>query len=245
MNDADKDTTIPLYEIVKRRISEAVLQGTLKAGDVLPGEEALSEQYAVAVGTVRRALADLTAEGMVTRRKRTGTVVTGRMPQHSMRFFYQYFRLHRSDGKLVRSATSVLSIKRAPASSDEATEFQIPPASAVIRIHRLKTVEGLPVMHETVVMPSSRMIGFPDRADDVPELIYVHLLERYDVRISAVRERVSAELASREDKTLLAIDRASAVLVVDARAYDQSDKLCIISKHRAATANFHYVNEIR
>jgi GntR family transcriptional regulator len=105
--------------MVKRQISEQVLEGIWKVGDVLPGEDALSEQYGVAVGTVRRALADLTAEGMVTRRKRTGTVITGRMPQHSMRFFYQFFRLHRSDRKLVTSVPSVLSLERSSANAAE------------------------------------------------------------------------------------------------------------------------------
>src|ERR1700743_1397943 len=78
-----EENALPLYEVVKRRISETILEGIWTAGQPLPGEVALAEEYGVAVGTVRRALADLTAEGMIARRRRTGTVVTGRMPQHS------------------------------------------------------------------------------------------------------------------------------------------------------------------
>src|ERR1700723_3349635 len=230
---AASDASIPLYEMVKRQISEQVLEGIWKMGDVLPGEDALSEQYGVAVGTVRRALADLTAEGMVTRRKRTGTVITGRMPQHSMRFFYQFFRLHRSDGKLVTSVPSVLSLEQSPANTAETKAFDLAPAALLIRIKRLRIVACCPVMHETIAIPADRLPGFTEQLKLVPDLLYVHLLERYDIRISAVREKITAELASQEDETLLGLEHPSAVLAIDARAYDQSDRLCIITQHRA------------
>src|SRR5262245_40726762 len=106
----DTALPVPLYEHVKRRIAEAILVGDFPPGTVLPGEVALAGQYGVAVGTIRRALADLTADGMLMRRRRTGTVVTGRTPQHSLQFFFQYFRLHGADGALLRSEAEVLSL---------------------------------------------------------------------------------------------------------------------------------------
>lgn len=237
--------TIPLYELVKRQISDAVLEGVWRGGDVLPGEKALSDQYGVAVGTIRRALADLTAEGLLTRRRRTGTVVTGRMPQHSMRFFFQYFRLHRADGRLVRSVAQVLALGRGAATEAEAAALGLPAGSGMIRIKRLRSVAGTPIMHETMVIPADRAPGFPQHAKDMPELLYVHLLEHCDIRISAVRERVSAAAASAEDRSLLARPDLAAVLVIDACGYDQSDRPCILGGHRAVTDGFSYVNEIR
>src|SRR5438093_1135584 len=93
----------PLYEQVKRHMSEAILVGEWGPGAVLPSETALSQMFGVAVGTVRRAMSDLVAEGLLSRRRKTGTVVTGRSPHHSLRFFFQYFRLHGRDGEMVRS----------------------------------------------------------------------------------------------------------------------------------------------
>jgi GntR family transcriptional regulator len=245
MHARTDEAAIPLYEQVKRQISEAVLQGVLASGDVLPGEVALAKEYGVAVGTVRRALADLTLEGMVSRQRRTGTVVTGRMPQHSLRFFYQYFRLHRSNGALAKSVTTILSLRRSLARSPEATEFGLSEASELIQIHRLRSVDGQPVMHETINLSAARLPEFPGRTQDVPHLLYLHLLDRYGIRISAVREIVTAEIASADDRKLLALKAPAAVLVIDARAYDQSGELCITSRHRAATGQFSYVNEIR
>ena len=67
----------PLYEVVKRHISESILQGELPAGTILPSENSLAAKFGVSVGTVRKALAALTTEGMLMRRRKTGTVVTG------------------------------------------------------------------------------------------------------------------------------------------------------------------------
>ena len=62
----------PLHERVKRQVSEEILMGRWAPGAVLPGEVALAERFGVSVGTVRRALADLVAEGLLTRRPRAG-----------------------------------------------------------------------------------------------------------------------------------------------------------------------------
>lgn len=85
------ELSLPLYEVVKRQITEAIMLGKLEPGSVLPSEVALSQTYGVAVGTIRRALMDLTNDGLLSRRRKTGTVVTGRKPQHSLRLFFSIF----------------------------------------------------------------------------------------------------------------------------------------------------------
>lgn len=236
---------LPLYEHVKRRISEAILMGIWPPGTVLPGEVALAGQYGVAVGTVRRALADLTAEGMLMRRRKTGTVVTGRTPQHSLRFFFQYFRLHRADGSLLRSVANVLGLARDAATDMEAAAFGLQPDAELIRLSRLRCVESRPVMYETMVLSAQRLPDFPERPAEIPELLYLHLLERYGIRVSAVRETVTAALATEEDRRILELPASAAVLVIDDIAYDQAGAVTMLCHHRATTDGYCYINEVR
>jgi GntR family transcriptional regulator len=245
MTKVTAKSALPLYEQVKRQISDAVLRGTWAAGDILPGEVSLAQQFGVAVGTIRRALADLALEGLVSRRQRTGTVVTGRMPQHTLRSFYQYFRLHRADGALVQSEPAVLSLRRLRARRSESYGFDLPEGAELVQIHRLRKVSGRPIMHETVTIPAARMPEFPRRIADVPDLLYLYLLEQHGIRIAAVRDSLTAEVASAQDRKLLDLDARTAVLVCDSRAYDQSGELCIVSYQRATTRRFSYVNEVR
>jgi GntR family transcriptional regulator len=235
---------VPLYEQMKRQISELILLGRWAPGAVLPGETQLARDFGVAVGTVRRALADLAAEGLLMRRRKTGTVVTGRSPHHSLRFFYQYFRLHRDDGTLLRSKPRILSMTHAEANAQEAEVLQLSQASPVVRIHRLRSVGQCPAMHERMVIAAHRVPSFPD-AEALPELLYLFLLERYGMRISSVRESLSADLATEEDAALLSLAPPTAVLVIDEIAYDQAGTPAVAATHRATTDGFRYMNEVR
>jgi len=232
----------PLYELVKRQISEAILLGTWPPGTVLPGEVALAQQLGVAVGTVRRALMGLTAEGLLARRRKTGTVVTGRTPHHSLRYFFQYFRLHGLDGALVRSTARVLSVATGSANDVESAALALMPAAPVLRLHLVREIDGKVVMHDRLSFPVARVPAFPAT---VPELLHLFLLEHYGIRISAVREQVSAELADGEDLALLALSAPAAVLRIEEIAYDQSGQPTIFARHSAITAGHRYVNEIR
>ncbi|GGF44393.1 GntR family transcriptional regulator [Aliidongia dinghuensis] len=235
----------PLYEGVKRQISEAILLGKWPPGTVLPGEVALAQLFGVAVGTVRRALMDLTAEGLLSRRRKTGTVVTGRTPHHSLRYFFQYFRLHGLDGALVRSTARLLSITVGPATEQESTALAIEPKSPMLRLYRTRDVDGRAVMLDLFALPATRIPDFPQAPGTVPELLYLFLLERYGIRISAVREHVSAELADEEAQKWLGLEPPAAVLRIEDVSYDQSGVPTIFSIHRAVTTDHRYVNEIR
>jgi GntR family transcriptional regulator len=234
---------VPLYEHVKQRMSEQILMGAWAPGEAMPGEVALAAQYGVAVGTVRRALADLVAEGLLMRRRKLGTVVTGRAPQHSLRFFFEYFRLHGSDGALLNSATQVLSMAEDVATPAEAEAFG--GSGPVMRLHRLRLLDGRPAMHERICLPLARLPGFPRSADAVPSLLYRHLLEYYDIRVAAVRESVTAELAKAEDSALLRLDTPAALLVIHDTAYDQAGTPVILGHHRFTIQDTRYLNEVR
>ena len=236
---------LPLYEAVKRHMSESILAGEWPPGTVLPGEVALGQMYGVAVGTVRRAMADLAAEGLLARRRKTGTVVTGRAPHHSLRYFFQFFRLHAADGAQVRSQARMLSRTVGPADAAETAILGLDPGAEVLRLHRLRLIDGVPIMRDEMVLDAARLPGFPTDPAEIPALLYLHLVERYGIRVSAVREEVGAELASAEDARLLQLDPPCAVLTIREVAYDQAGAAVILARHRATTSNHRYLNEIR
>jgi len=235
---------IPLYEQVKRQISDRILRGTWPPGTVLPGESQLARDFGIAVGTVRRALADLTAEGLLMRRRKTGTVVTGRSPDHSLRFFFQYFRLHGADGSLLRSKPEILAYEIDKATPAERDRLQLAAGASVVRLHRVRRVDGRPAMHERMIMAAARLPDFPP-ADALPELLYLYLLDRYGIRISAIRESLTAEMATEEDLAIFGPDAPKSVLVIDEIAYDQAGLPAIWAQHRAITDRYCYVNEVR
>lgn len=239
------ETAATLHQVVKQQITDAIMLGHWPAGTVLPNEITLAQQFGVAVGTLRRALADLTGEGLLSRQRKTGTVVTGRTPQHSLRFLFRYFRLHGVDGDLQESQSQNLSLEIGEASEVERTALQLGEDAQVVRFRRIRGIDGRPVMHDRFVLASSRVPGFPTDPGEAPALLYQHLADRYGIRISAVREQISAELAGTTIGELLGIDPAAPVLVIEEVAYDQANGPTIMALHHATTENHRYIAEIR
>ncbi len=119
-----------------------------------------------------------------------------------LRFFFQYFRLQSrrwqpreidqpvpDSGGTTRGGGG----GRAAADRDGGRDRHSPHPHA----------DGHPVMHDRLRLAEERVPGLPRDPEALPPLLYLHLLERYGIRISAVREQITADLASDEDMALL------------------------------------------
>ncbi|HEX7388182.1 MAG TPA: GntR family transcriptional regulator [Castellaniella sp.] len=233
-----------LHEAVRRKLSEAIAAGRWAPGDVLPSEVVLADDFGVSVGTVRKALSTLTAEGVVMRRRKTGTVVTGWAQLHNMSHFYQYFRLHDKEGHLLRSHAKLFLHEVADSDATEREQLRLASGAQVLRLHRVRYIDEHPAMLDQFTLPLALIPGFPAK-DHVPELLYQFLFQHYDLRIAAIRESVTAGLADEHVARHLQLTRPAAVLMLEEVAFDQMVTPVIWSRHFADTTEFRYINEIR
>lgn len=79
----DADAAVPVFEQIRSQIAGAVADGRLAAGAQLPPARTLAADLGVAVGTVARAYRELAAAGLVTTRRRYGTLVAGAEHAHA------------------------------------------------------------------------------------------------------------------------------------------------------------------
>lgn len=73
----DLTSPVPVYEQIRTQVSALVAVGGLRPGDRLPASRDLARDLGIAVGTVQRAYRELEAGGVVTSRRRVGTVIAG------------------------------------------------------------------------------------------------------------------------------------------------------------------------
>jgi GntR family transcriptional regulator len=71
---------VPLHRQLYLVLHDEIGRGALQAGDALPSEQSLCDQFGVSRITVRRALADLAEAGLIERRHGVGSFVTDRSP---------------------------------------------------------------------------------------------------------------------------------------------------------------------
>ncbi len=80
MNSPQAEKKMAKYEVVKQYILSMIECEALKPGDKVPTEEELSEQFSVSLTTTRRALLDLSRDGVICRIKKKGTFVNQSPP---------------------------------------------------------------------------------------------------------------------------------------------------------------------
>ncbi|MCI6640439.1 MAG: GntR family transcriptional regulator [Pygmaiobacter massiliensis] len=71
----DHDSIVPLYEQIMQAIRAEIHNGQFEGQKKLPTEEELSEKYKVSRITIRRAVSELAAQGLVEKKQGKGTFV--------------------------------------------------------------------------------------------------------------------------------------------------------------------------
>jgi DNA-binding GntR family transcriptional regulator len=75
VDELDPDDPRPPYQQLAHRLRAAIEAGDYGPGEQLPSHQGLAETYGVAVGTVKRALAVLRDQGLITTRHGMGSYV--------------------------------------------------------------------------------------------------------------------------------------------------------------------------
>ncbi|HEY6710236.1 MAG TPA: GntR family transcriptional regulator, partial [Actinomycetota bacterium] len=121
-----------------------------RPGDPLPSEAELCERFSVSRMTVRQALAELTNDGLVERRRGQGTFVTHR-PVHRRPGVFLSFteEMHRRGAQATsRLLSAGLDDPRRP----EAEDLGLAPGSQLVRVVRVRLADGVPVALEDAAL---------------------------------------------------------------------------------------------
>src|SRR5579859_3662471 len=142
---------MPLYQQLKQRLRNEIARGDYKPGDQLPAEPELIQQFGVSRITVRQALSDLEAEGLVIRRHGKGTFVAERrIVQHLVRLtdFVEDMQMAG-----LSPSSRVLAFTREDADGEIAAALVLPPQTEVARVDRLRLANGQPIAYDTTWLP--------------------------------------------------------------------------------------------
>lgn len=187
------------------------------AGAPLPAEAALARRFAVSIGTVRRAVGELVAEGRLERRQGSGTYV--RRADFSSLLF-RFFRLEGADGKPIRPQSRILSIRRAPAPAAAARHLGLPARAAGIVISRLRLSGDTRLLAEEIWLDAKRFAALLEapRAELEP-LLYPAYERLCGVVVASVSETLSVRRAGHAPARLLQIEPGEPVIVIERAAH--------------------------
>jgi GntR family transcriptional regulator len=149
----------PLYHRVYREIVREIASGTLQPGDRLPSERWFCDELGVSRATVRRALEELMAEGLVESRGR-GSFITGDAVVEPPNTLMGLSEVARSRG--LDATARVLGLDVRPATIDEAETFGIAPGAELFELRRVRMLDGLPISIDVNRVPLRLLPDAPD-----------------------------------------------------------------------------------
>lgn len=113
MEDQIAQDNTPIFQRIKDYLVAEIASGRWKEGDLVPSEQALVRQFGVARMTVNRAVRELTAEQVLTRRQGSGTYVAPQKYQATLVEIRNIAdeirargRAHRSDLRLLEQSAA-------------------------------------------------------------------------------------------------------------------------------------------
>lgn len=214
MIKANRFETRPLYLQVRDMLLGRITTGNWKPGTLIPNEVDLAREFGLSVGTVRKALDQLQAEHLVTRRQGRGTFVNDLASDEHTSRFSSLFDEH---GKRVIPAVRLIAVKVSAANDDELRQLELQRGASVISLVRLRSAAGRTFMHETSVVPASlfsRLADDPEVPDEIPALA-----QKYGQIVGSAEEMVTIIAADADVAKEFAIEPGSPLMRLERRAF--------------------------
>jgi GntR family histidine utilization transcriptional repressor len=136
----------PLHRQIRRAIARPILAGAWPPGRRIPSEHELMARFGVSRMTVNRALASLADEGLVERKRKSGTVVAAPCAERAV------FEIWDISAEIARSgaahAMTLLARKTGEADEAESERLRVPRGAPILRLALCHAADGVPVQIE-------------------------------------------------------------------------------------------------
>ena len=218
MTAVDRASPVPLYQQLKLILLTMIQKGEFVPGQAIPGEKQLEDLYGASQITVRRALADLAAEGYITRQPGRGTfVLPPKIEHHSSRI--GGFLDDLSAAGLQRDIRLLVFDSR-PWPVNVAQALGKPEDVPMLYVERLGYVDGEPLwlsMCHYDFGPGHEL----SRADVEHESVLGAVKEKYGIVLSRADRTIEAVHPTERAAQLLQVTRTAPMLRVDLVGYNE------------------------
>lgn len=172
---------LPIYLQLSELVAREIAAGLLLDGERLPPEREMAARLGTSVGTLRKALAELTERGLLERRQGSGNYVRARPDAQNV---YAFFRIELLGGGGLPQAR-LLSLDRVAKPAD-LPDFGT--SSEAFRIRRLRSLNGKPCVLEEIWLDGSYAPEIAER--DLSESLYLFYRKRLNLWIARAEDRV-------------------------------------------------------
>ncbi|CDG84447.1 GntR family transcriptional regulator [Janthinobacterium agaricidamnosum] len=237
------DDRLPLYQRLRDDMLARIAGGEWQTGLAIPTEIELTKLYGVAIGTVRKAVETLVADGMLERNQGRGTFI--RRPSFDASLF-RFFRHQVKEGQPVAPQSRILERTLTAPPAAVADALGLGKKAHTIRLDRLRLVDGKPVLLEEIWLPQAQFSALAKiDITDFPDLLYPFYEERCGKVIASAQETLTVACASDSEAGLLEIQAGQPVVIIERLAFGYDRQPLEWRRSRGPADGFRYQVEIR
>lgn len=176
------------YAALAAALKSRIVGGQWSPGSALPAEHVLAAEHGVALGTMRRALELLVAQGLVVREHGRGTFVRAGLEGATM---LRFFRFGASPDETPRSRILARQVLAAP--GEIALALGIGAGEQALRLKRLRSLGGQPCLYEEIWLPLPLFAALADDAssDAWGDLLYPLFARRCGVHVHRALDTIA------------------------------------------------------
>ncbi|MEU1342239.1 GntR family transcriptional regulator [Streptomyces sp. NPDC090075] len=210
-----------------RRLSDALRRGLYQAGSRLPGERDLAVALGVSRSTLRLALSRLAEENKLERSSQRGWFVRRSVVGEPPSTLQSFTEMARARG--LRPESKVLHQRARSATFEEAEQLAVAPASRVLDLRRLRSLDGVPVCVDTSVVALTLAPGLAE-TDLTDRSLYETLEQACGLRIARSSYTVRAAAADQTTAALLDIPSGDPVLIGEELTYTDDGSPVLVGR---------------
>lgn len=211
----------PLYARVETALAAEIVAGSLSPGSQLPTEDQLIQRFAVSRTTVRKAVENLVARGLVEIRRGKGTFVTEPKLTQALTGLSGFVEDMEALGR--RATARLLDKRPVPATEDVARQLGVARGAMVYRIERVRLADGVALSFDETYLPLD--IGEKVASNDLEAEPIFDLLElRYDLPLIEAEYQLEAVIADERVALALGIAAGSPIFLIERTSYTEGQR---------------------
>jgi GntR family transcriptional regulator len=212
-----RSSPLPLYHQVEVDMRQRIESGEWRRGEQIPTEAELCTIYGASRVTIREAVRRLTDEGLLVRRRGSGTFVREARITAGARGLTSFTEEMAALG--LHGESRVLSVT-VTTSTAVTAKLGLEPAANLIAIRRLRLAGGTPMGIQCAYLPADRFPGL-DTIDLGAGSLYGLLADRYGVVLAEAEEIFEVAQIRAGDARLLQVPAGSCGFHVERLTFDE------------------------
>ncbi len=241
----DQPNRIPHYQYLYETLRQDIIRGVFKAGDLLPSESVLQQQFRLTQPTIRQALSLLVQEGYIRKHQGKGSIVQAipvglgvmSLKTHSVTDNEKPTASDELSAELTTTTILVKPFLRAFPTELLFYPTDENPTTTYYYMERLRSVNNTPVFYEKLILPNRYLPNLP-RQRLANRSFFDLLRTKYGLVVSGGEQKIQALTADEHIGRQLQIEPGGPVLRLEKRIDTNKSDFSFFSLLFARTDQF-------